>query len=287
MQMRSWAVWLSVVGMFVCTSTAWAAPKSKKSKKAKAASSEEAASVKPVEPATPRDPQDVDSLMEDSVKAKSKKKAAAVENDAPEAKEEVGEPDAWERPPADEPKPKKRKAIEAPPEEPKGDGRNMNIGLLAGYALSLGSGLTPLNPYGFGFGLQGDYELENHLVLGVGGEFFIGESDPNTNDTFGNTQAASARYILGHALVGYNVWFGTKMILRPSLWVGTGIALVPASNAILDGVAVNFLLAPGLSFHYLLGDNGWYFGADVRFTVVFGRNKKNGMPLLLTFGKRF
>ncbi|MEY4582155.1 MAG: hypothetical protein RL701_6858, partial [Pseudomonadota bacterium] len=222
MQMRSWAVWVSVVGMFVCTSSAWAAPKSKKSKKAKAATSEEVAPVKPVEPATPRGPADVDSLMEDSVKAKAKKKSADVES-APEAKEEVGEPDAWERPPGEEFKPKKRVVIDAPPPPPKGDGRNINIGLLAGYALSLGSGLTPVNPYGLGFGIQGDYEFPSHLVVGLGYEFFIGESDATTNDTFGNAQQASARYMLAHATVGYNVWFGTKMVLRPSAWVGTGI----------------------------------------------------------------
>jgi len=73
-----------------------------------------------------------------------------------------------------------------------------------------------------------------------------------------------ARYILGHALVGYNFWFGTNMVLRPSLWVGVAIALKP-EDMTGSTTETGMLLAPGLSFHYLFGNNGWYLGADVRF----------------------
>jgi len=47
------------------------------------------------------------------------------------------------------------------------------------------------------------------------------------------------------------------------------------------------MLAPGLSLHYVLGVTGWYAGVDVRFVVPMGDDTKSGLPILLTFGKRF
>jgi hypothetical protein len=283
MQMRSCAWWLSVIAVFALTSSAWAAPK--KGKKSKAASSADTAeAAEPVEPVEPAQPKDVDDLMKDSNKRKAERPTATA--DEPEPAAGNAEPDAWERPPAEEEKPKKKNKHEPPPEEKKGDGRNKNIGIMAGYGFSLGGGLSSVNPYSFGFGLQGDYELDSHMVLGVGGEFFIGETDNSAIDPV--TRAPSptyARYILGHALVGYNFWFGTNMYLRPSIWAGVAIGLKPAD---ITGAttAWGVLLAPGLSFHYILGQKGWYIGVDARFSVPLGHETKSGLPILVTFGKR-
>jgi len=292
MQMRSCAVWfcVSVFGVFALSGSAEAAPK----KKQKAKTEEKAAEVEP-EPVKDTGPKDVDELMDDSTKKKAKSKPEAAESEAksePEA--DVGEPDAWERPPAEAEKPKRRKVVERP-EEKKGDGRNMNVGILAGYGFSLGSGFGTVNPYQLGGGIQGDYELENHMVIGVGGEFFYGGDNADARDINGARVAATtgqvpyARYILAHAQVGYNIWFGTNLILRPSIWVGVAIGLQqPAA----DGTGRNvwgLLLAPGLSLHYLLGDNGWYVGADVRFSIPMAEanSSRTGFPVMLTFGKRF
>jgi hypothetical protein len=284
MQMRSSAWWVSVsvVAMFALTNSAWAAPK-KKSKAAKPADTAEAA---PVEPEKTKA---VDDLMQDSTKKKADRPAAKPSSDSEsEPAAEVGEPDAWERPPAEEEKPNKHRKAEPPPEAVKGDGHNINIGILAGYGFSLGGGLTSVNPYSFGVGLQGDYELESHIVLGVGGEFFIGEQDSTALDPTTRVNTPTyARYILGHALVGYNFWFGQNIVLRPSIWVGVAIALRPAD---ITGSTTAFgaLLAPGLSFHYLLGGSGaWYLGVDARFSVPLGHETKSGLPILVTFGKRF
>lgn len=293
MQMRSCAVWfcLSVVGVFAMTGSAEAAPK----KKHKAKTEESAAAVEP-EPVKDTGPKDVDELMDDSTKKKPATKPVAAEADKkePEASADVGEPDAWERPPAEEEKPKRKKHIERV-EEKKGDGRNKNIGILAGYGFSLGSGFGTVNPYQLGGGIQGDYELDNHLVLGVGGEFFYGGDNADARDINGARVAATtgqvpyARYILAHAQVGYNVWFGDSLILRPSIWVGVAIGLQPPAA---DGTGRNvwgLLLAPGLSLHYILGKDGWYLGGDVRFSIPLAEanSSRTGFPVMVTFGKRF
>lgn len=290
MQMRSCAKWfcLSIVGVFALTGSASAAPKKKH--KAKTEEAAPAAEVEP-EPVKEAKPKDVDALMDDSTKKKpSKPKAVESEEKAEPEAADVGEPDAWERPPLEAEKPKKKKHVEKP-EEKKGDGRNKNIGILAGYGFSLGSGFGTVNPYQLGGGIQGDYELDNHLVLGVGGEFFYGGSNTDARDTNGARVYPEpyARYILAHVQVGYNVWFGTKLILRPSIWVGAAIGL---QQPFADGTGRNVwgvLLAPGLTLHYLLGDNGWYLGADVRFSIPMAQanSARTGLPFLATFGKRF
>ena len=229
--------------------------------------------------------------MDDSTKKKAAPKPAAAEPEAKsEPEPEVGEPDAWERPPVEDEKPK-RKKLSAAPEEKKGDGRNINVGILAGYGLSLGGGFGTVNPYQLGGGIEGDYELENHLVLGVGGEFFYGGDNPDARNTNGAPVFPTpyARYILAHAQVGYNVWLSSDLILRPSVWVGVAIGL---QQPFADGMGRNvwgFLLAPGLSLHYLLGDKGWYLGGDVRFSIPLAQDNsaRTGLPILVTFGKRF
>lgn len=292
MQMRSCAVWfcLSFVGVFALTDSALAAPRKKKAK------TEEAAAAVEPEPVKESGPKNVDDLMEDSTKKKAKSKPAAEPEatSEPEASADVGEPDAWERPPAEAEKPKRKKVSEKP-EEKKGDGRNKNIGILAGYGFSLGTGFGTVNPYQLGGGIQGDYELDNHFVIGVGGEFFYGGDNADARDTNGALVSATtgqvpyARYILAHAQIGYNVWFGTNLILRPSIWVGAAIGLQNPDSAGRGRNVWGLLLAPGLTLHYLLGTDGWYVGADVRFSVPLAEanSARTGFPVMLTFGKRF
>jgi hypothetical protein len=286
--MRSCAVWLTVMGLLVATaSTVEAAPRKKRHKAGAAAANSGEVEAAPVEPEKPKS---VDDMMDDSTKpSAAPARAQASEPEEPAASaDSAGEPDAWERPPADEPKPKKTSAEAA--EVHYGDGRNINIGLLAGYGVSLGSGFSSLNPYGFGVGLQGDYELESHWVLGVGGEFFIGSSAETANaigTAAGVAESTYARYILAHALVGYNIWFSNTLYLRPSIWVGAAIGLVPVTMKFLNGSVFNIMLAPGLTLHYLMGTNGWYIGGDVRISAPLGHDGMTGMPILATLGKRF
>jgi hypothetical protein len=290
MKMRNAVVWMSVLAVFACTSSAssvWAAPKSKKSKKAKADTSAE---VEPVEPAQLKS---TDDLMQDAATKKkpAPKSTASATSEEAEAPADVPEPDAWERPPEEAEKPKKKPVTAAAVAEDLWDGRHFNVGLMAGYGLRMGSGLVKtINPYGLGFGLQGDYEFDSHLVVGIGGEYFLGGSDtPPNNEGVPTSISVSNNYILAHALVGYNWWLTRELYLRPSMWVGAAIALVPSSHTNPSGSIVNALLAPGVTMHYILGVTGWYFGGDLRFNIPLGRSIEtvSGFLVLLSFGKRF
>jgi hypothetical protein len=286
MQMRSCAIWLSVVGLIAAASPALAAPKGKKAKKAA-----ESAEVKPEPPAEVKEPKsggNVDDLMNESTKRKpaaaSGKKSESESE--PSADEPVGEPDAWERPPAEEEKPKPVAPVKV--EEKKGDGRNMDVGLVAGYGFQT-SKFFSVDPYGFGFGLRGAYELESHIVLGLGVEYFLGGSNISAN-TAGLASGAqiktAAHYFLVHAEFGYNVWLD-KLILRPSIWAGLSIGTQdPPLYSGTSGVITAFSLSPGLTLHYLLGGKGWFIGADARINFILGQGN-SGILLFGTFGKRF
>ncbi|HEX4355263.1 MAG TPA: hypothetical protein VHZ95_20170, partial [Polyangiales bacterium] len=86
-------------------SPAWAAPKKKK--KVKAADTDTTDDSATPAASTDSGDKNTDDLMNDSVKTKSKAqiKADSEAADAP-AKETIAEPDAWEKPPAEEEKPK-------------------------------------------------------------------------------------------------------------------------------------------------------------------------------------
>jgi hypothetical protein len=295
MQMRSWAVWcFTVIGLCALANPAWAAPKKKKSK-AQTAETTEPAEVESAPAAISDDSKDMDALMDDSTKNKppsvKKQQLAEPDGDKPLYNDDSNAASAWERPPAEAEKPKKKKKTERGEvvSAPAGDGNNMNIGVLAGYGLGLGSGLTSLNPYGLGVGLVGEYELENHLVLGIGGEYFLGERDPNATNNNGVRIPANANYILGHVNVGYSLWIGNNLILRPTIWVGAAIGFVTKTPPHLTGLVVTALLGPGLTLHYLLGPAGWYLGGEIRVSIPVGQanSTKTGMPLFFTFGKRF
>lgn len=277
MQMRRCAVWVSVLALFAFASPALAAPKGKKHRKDKEAAAADSGETTAA-PVEKEKPKDVDDLMSDSTKKKPAT-AKAAEPDEPPAKaaDDVGEPDAWERPPAEDEKPKKKK-FEAVPEEKKGDGRNMDVGVYLGYGISFNGNFPggAGNPYGLGGGLQGTYALDSHIVFGLGAEMYLGTS----------ATMYYYRYLHIHALVGYDFWFG-KFLLRPSLWLGASLGMTNNLPVYLSGIQTSLVWGLGLALHYLLGDNGWYLGADIHLTFVTGSKATNGMPILLTLGKRF
>jgi hypothetical protein len=265
-------------------SPAFAAHKGKKAKKAASAE---------VEPEAPAQKEtksggSVDDLMNESTKRKpaaasGKKSEAEAE---PSADEPVGEPDAWERPPVEEEKPKPVAPVKV--EEKKGDGRNVDVGLVVGYGFQT-SKFFSVDPYGLGFGLRAAYELESHIVIGLGVEYFLGGSNISANSAglaSGDQIKTVANYVLVHAEFGYNVWID-KLILRPSIWAGASIGTQnPAKYSGTSGVITAFSLSPGLTLHYLLGAKGWFIGADARINFVLGEGNSGLLPFG-TFGKRF
>lgn len=169
--------------------------------------------------------------------------------------------------------------------------RPVNMGIVAGYGLAmLGAGtLTAENPYGTGFGVQLDYQFDSGVVLGFGADYFLGEAKPGVADAQGVVQAGTfARYVLWHARLGYNIRMqamGGRIDLRPSVWFGAALASVSEQPTFPQGRAEAFLLAPGLSFHYLLGESGWYIGEDIRVSLPVALHARSAMLILLAFGR--
>jgi hypothetical protein len=286
MQMRSCAVWLSVVGLvtMASVSSAWAAPKHKKAKAAADSDSSEVAT-----PAAEK-PKDVDSMMDDSSKPKASTSTSHSDDTAaaPESADVgSGEPDAWEKPPAEEEKPK-AKAVETV-EVKKGDGHNLEVGLLAGWGFTSTRAPFSADPYQFGAGLRVGYTFDFHLVVALGFEYFLGSSNTSSEMTGGVMSAMTttkANYIWFHGEVGYDIWFG-KLLLRPSLWlaIAPGTQSPPVASG-TSGVITATLVQPGLSLMYMLGDHGWYLGVDAHFSLVIGTGTST-LPLFAQLGKRF
>jgi hypothetical protein len=169
--------------------------------------------------------------------------------------------------------------------------RPINVGVLAGYGLGIGSGtLTTHNPYAGGFGVQADYELRSGVVLGLGMDGFLGERSRQLSASLTPTVVDSwARYVLAHVRVGYNfrmAALGSFVDVRPSLWVGAAMGFVPADGRFTSGMATALLLSPGVSIHYALGDGGFYLGEDIRVSVPLGPSVRSGLLILFTVGRR-
>ena len=287
MQIRSWAIGLSVVGLIATASPALAKG-GKKHKKAEAAEEAEAPAKEESKSSS------VDDLMEDSTKKRS---ASASETSSSSSDDDLGSsssssmsdtgPDAWERPPAEEEKPKKK---EAPviAEEKKGDGRNIGVALWAGWGTPT-TKFFAVDPYFIGFALRGTYELESHLVLGVGFEYFIGTTNTSADSagvSVSGLVETRANYMLANAELGYNVWL-SDLIVRPSIWAGLSIGTQnPPMLSGTSGVMTAFSLSPGLTLEYLLGSAGWFLGADARINLILGEGS-SGVLLHGIFGRRF
>ncbi len=259
--------------------TALAAPKKKKA----------AAAAEPAPAPEPEQEKSVDDMMGESRPAKksaSSSSAASESSSVPD--EDVPEPDAWERPPMEEEKPKP-KAVEKT-EEPYGDGRRIEIGLAPAFGFDTGKAdwNTTLNPYFFGLGLRGGYELDMKLFLGAGFVYHLGESAKLVANTPGAMTAgvrdARQNYMLAFVEVGYDIWAG-DLIIRPSMWLGMGFAIVDPYLT-TNGVKTvsDFMFAPGLNLIYVM--DGIYIGGDARYVAVTADGVQ-GIDLFFLIGLRF
>jgi hypothetical protein len=279
--MRTRSCTVALAGLLVSFSvvavanTALAAPKKKK------------AAAPAAEPAAePAKDKSVDDMMESPTPKKGAASSGSSDSSADE--EPVGEPDAWERPPKEEEKPKA-----APPpkvEEKYGDGRRIEIGLTPGFGFKAGKAnwSTTLNPYFLGLGIRGGYELDMKIFLGAGFVYHLGESFESTvNNTSGvtaGTATSRQNYMLAFAEVGYDIWVD-RLIIRPSMWLGMGFAVVdpymttPGVHTISD-----FMFAPGLNLIYVL--DGIYIGGDARYVAVTADGVQ-GLDFFFMIGLRF
>jgi hypothetical protein len=264
--------------VFAAASPALAAPKKKKA----AAAAEPAA-----EPAEPAKDKSVDDMMTDTAPSKKSASSGSASSSSDD-EEPVGEPDAWERPPKEEEKPK----VVAAPKEPEkyGDGRRIEIALAPAFGFKAGKAdwSSTLNPYFLGIAIRGGYELDNRIFLGGGFVYHLGESDDLVINTPGAMTAGivSARqnYMLGFVEGGYDIWAG-NLIIRPSIWLGMGFAIVdPYLTSGGVKTVSDFMFAPGLNLNYVM--DGIYIGGDVRYVAVTGDGVQ-GIDFFFLVGLRF
>lgn len=259
-------------------SSASAAPKKKK------------AAAPTAEPAAePAEEKSVDDLMQESRPAKSSASSSDTSDaTSSAADEEIPEPDAWERPPMDEEKPKPKVEEKAP--EPYGDGRRIEIALAPAFGFSTGKAdwNTTLDPYFLGLGIRGGYELDMKVFIGAGFVYHLGESGTLTKNTPGAMTAgvvdAHQNYMLAFAEVGYDIW-ADDLIIRPSMWLGMGFAIVDPYLT-TGGVKTvsDFMFAPGLNLNYVM--DGFYIGGDARYVIVTADGLA-GLDFFFLAGLRF
>jgi hypothetical protein len=256
-----------------------AAPKKKKAAAAAPAEAE----------AAPAADKDTDQLMQESAtKPKGETKAAESESMSEAvADEDVGEPDAWERPPVEEEKPKAAPAAKVV--ESYGDGNRIEIVLAPGYGFKMGDAdWSTVDPYTFGLALRGGYELDNRVYLGAGFVYYLGTTKDDAYIQRGASMMGpitiKANYMLAYLEGGYDFWFD-DLLLRPSLWLGMGFAFVDP-HFILGGLktVTDFMFAPGLGVFYVW--DGWMIGGDVRYTAVTGDGVA-GLTIFGNIGLRF
>lgn len=218
---------------------------------------------------------------------RGKRRAPASEPKAEESAEEpakpeaAAEPDAWERPPADEEKP--------PPEAPKpqvtrtGDGKHLSVGLLLGGGILTDRrpGTAGTDPYGWTIGARGGYSFDSQLYVGLFYNYYLGTSVTGNVGSTTVVTTTKANYMQFGGEAGYDLWAGS-LIVRPSLQLGVAMAIVSRLNT--PSPITSFLVAPGVTVMLPMDD--FFFGGDVRFALAQGDGSA-AFVLALTGGMRF
>jgi hypothetical protein len=148
----------------------------------------------------------------------------------------------------------------------------ISIGLLLGYGISLEDGG---NPWGFGFGVRGGYNIDA-IYLGARFAYYLGEDSVNI-------------WELGIE-GGYDFSVSDKFIVRPGL--GLGIANVTVDLPEILGFGggsaseSKFFIAPGVSALYDVTDSV-FLGIDARFKLVMSDPTVKAITLFANGGLRF
>lgn len=200
--------------------------------------------------------------------------------DAPKV-EETGEPDAWERPPADVEKPPA-----APPKQQEtrvGDGKHLSLGLLLGGGVLTDRkpGQLGTDPYGWSVGVRGGYSFDIQLYLGLFYTYYLGTSVTGEVGSSIVVTTTKANYMQFGAEVGYDLWAGS-LIVRPSLQIGVALGIVSKENT--PSPLTSFLLAPGVTV--VMPIDSFFFGGDMRFALAQGDGAA-AFTLNATGGLRF
>jgi opacity protein-like surface antigen len=163
-----------------------------------------------------------------------------------------------------------------------GPAKKISIGLLLGYGVAF----EDFNPYGFGLGIRGGYNLRQ-IYLGARFVYNVGNSEDV--DT-GNLTVAEVSYSLWDLGLeaGYDLALAPNITVRPE--VGLGLAGLSIESEYLladaDDSTTNFYFALGGTGLYDIRPN-IFVGLDVRFQFVFADDLLAGMTFLINGGMRF
>jgi len=165
-------------------------------------------------------------------------------------------------------------------------GRPISLGLLLG----AGVAFQDANPWGFGFGVRGGYNLGPWFF---GGRFVyhVGSSTEVTTDGLSTAEISYSLWELsGEA--GYDFLLAPKLVVRPNVGLGVlsviSSADVPLFGGSLEseGTNTHLLLAFGASALYDITDM-WFAGLDLRFPIGLGGDSVVGLTFYANGGVRF
>jgi hypothetical protein len=184
----------------------------------------------------------------------------------------------------DAPMPPAEGTAPPPPAEASGPSKPISVALLVGFGLSLEKGG---NPWGFGFGLRGGYNIDK-IYLGARFVYYLGESQSVSVPGVGAASTTINIWELG-VEGGYDVAASDKFVVRPLLGLGLASIGVSSSGSFGAGGSAStskFFLAPGVAGLYDVTDN-IFLGLDARFIIITSSPVTKGLTFLANGGMRF
>lgn len=165
--------------------------------------------------------------------------------------------------------------------------RPISAALLLGVGFALGE---DFNPWGFGFGLRGGYNL-GAIYLGGRFVYHVGTSEEIQSSGLSLADVSFSLWELA-AEAGYDFRVAERVLVRPSVVLGVA-NLITSSDAPVFGESISrsgtdakMLLSLGATVLYDI-DDMWFAGGELRLPIAVGGESVIGLAFYATGGARF